>query len=45
MFYIVKARKLLTQITNDIIEDTKEFIRATLYNGNKKQCYANYAKV
>ena len=45
MFYIVKARKLLAQSINDVIEDTKEFIRATLYNGNKKSSYANYKKV
>ena len=34
-----------SQITNNITEDTKEFIRATLYNGSKKQSYANYRKV
>ena len=36
MFSIVRVRKLLVQITNNSIEDTKELIRATLYNGNKK---------
>ena len=36
MFSIVRVRKLLAQITNSAIEDTKEFIRATLHNGNKK---------
>ena len=25
-----------SQSTNNVIEDTKEFIRATLYNGSKK---------
>ena len=25
-----------SQIANNVIEDTKEFIRATLYNGNEK---------
>ena len=25
-----------SQITNNVIEDTTEFIRATLYNGSKK---------
>ena len=34
-----------SQITNNVIEDTKEFIRATLFNGNKKKSYANYTKV
>ena len=29
MFYIVRARRLLAQITNDVMEATKEFIRAT----------------
>ena len=36
MFSIVRVTKLLAQITNNVTEDTKEFIRATLYNGNKK---------
>ena len=42
--FLLSARKLLAQITNDFIEDTKELIRATLYNGNKKWGYANYTK-
>ena len=45
MFSIVRARKLFAQITYNSIEDTKEFFRATLYNENKKQSYANYTKV
>ena len=44
MFSFVRVRKLLAQITSNAIEDNKEFIRATLYNGNKKQSYANYTK-
>ena len=30
-----------SQITNSVIEDTKEFIRIVLYNGNKKESYVN----
>ena len=42
--FLLRARKLLAQITNDFIEDTKELIRASLYNGNKKWSFANYTK-
>ena len=30
-----------SQITNSVIEDTKEFIRTVLYNGDKKESYVN----
>ena len=30
-----------SQITNSVIEDTKEFIRTVFYNGNKKESYVN----
>ena len=42
---MVRARKLLAQITNDVIAgNKKKFIRTTLYNGNKKESYANHTK-
>ena len=38
-----------SQITNNVIEDTKKFIITALYNRNKKESYAiselNYTKV
>ena len=42
MFSIVRVSKLLSnhqqrQITNNVNEDTKAFIRGALYNENKKK--------
>ena len=39
-FSIARVRNY-SQITNNVIEDTKEFIRAALYNGNEKDSYVN----
>lgn len=46
MFSIVRVSKLLSnhqqrQITNNVNEDTKAFIRGALYNENKKKSYVN----
>ena len=46
MFSIVQVSKLLSnhqqrQITNNVNEDTKTFIRGALYNENKKKSYVN----
>ena len=40
MFSIGRVKKLLSN-HQQIIEDTLEFIRAVLYNGNKKESYVN----
>ena len=36
---------MIYKLGNYVIEDTKQFVWATLYDGNKKQSYVSYTKV
>ena len=39
--FLLSELRNYSQITNSVIEETKEFIRTVLYNGNKNESYIN----
>ena len=41
LYFLLSKLGNYSQITKSVIEDTKEFIKAALYNGNKKQSNVN----
>ena len=41
LYFLLSKLGNYSQITKSVIEDTKEFIKAGLYNGNKKESNVN----